>query len=123
AEGSPAELTRAGAAGTVRFSAQPGLPVADLQAALPAGARVSEPAAGDYLVRAEVTPGLLAAITAWCADRSVLADGLTVERRSLEDVFLALTGTQSPADPATAGNRTADQPPSTGPRPARAGRR
>ena len=98
AEGSPAELTRAGASGTVRFSAPPGLPVADLQSVLPPGSRVSEPTAGDYLVRAEVTPQLLAAITAWCADRSVLADGLTVERRSLEDVFLALTAGREPAE-------------------------
>jgi ABC-2 type transport system ATP-binding protein len=107
AEGTPAELTRAGASGTVRFSAQPGLPVTDLQAALPSGARVSEPAPGDYLVRAEVTPQLLAAITAWCADRMVLAEGLTVERRSLEDVFLALTAAQPPATPAAAGHRMA----------------
>jgi ABC-2 type transport system ATP-binding protein len=91
AEGSPSELTRAGAAGTVRFSARPGLPVAELQAALPPGARVAEPAAGDYLINAELTPELLSAVTAWCAARGVLAEGLTVERRTLEDVFLALT--------------------------------
>jgi ABC-2 type transport system ATP-binding protein len=91
AEGSPAELTRAGSGGTVRFSAPPGLAIAALQASLPAGAEVSEPASGSYLVRAHITPELLAAVTSWCADRQVLADGLTVERRSLEDVFLALT--------------------------------
>ena len=91
AEGSPAELTRVGAAGRVRFSAQPRLPVAELRAALPTGAEVAEPAAGQYLVTAEITPQLLAAVTSWCAARGVLADGLTVERRSLEEVFLALT--------------------------------
>ena len=105
AEGSPAELTRAGAAGTVRFSAPAGLPVAELQAVLPSGARVSEPAPGDYLVRSEVTPELLAAITAWCAARSVLADGLAVERRSLEDVFLALTAGEPTAGLQRAGRR------------------
>ena len=46
---------------------------------------------GQYLVTAEITPQLLAAVTSWCAARGVLADGLTVERRSLEEVFLALT--------------------------------
>jgi ABC-2 type transport system ATP-binding protein len=91
AEGSPAELTRAGSAGQVRFSAPAGLPVDELRAALPAGAQVSEPASGQYLVAGEVTPTLLAAITSWCAARDVLAQGLSVERRSLEDVFLALT--------------------------------
>lgn len=97
AEGSPAELTRAGSSGTVRFSARPGLAVAELQRSLPMGSVVTEPAVGEYLVRAEVTPQLLAAITTWCAAESVLAEGLTVERRSLEDVFLSLTGAV-PAD-------------------------
>lgn len=98
AEGSPAELTRQGSTGTVRFSARPGLAVADLQRQLPPGARVTEPEAGEYLVQAEVTPQLLAGITAWCAAESVLAEGLTVERRRLEDVFLALTGTVPAGD-------------------------
>jgi ABC-2 type transport system ATP-binding protein len=95
ADGSPAELTRAGSGGQVRFRAPAGLPVRQLQAALPTGAEVSEPAAGQYLVSAEVTPALLAAITSWCAARNVLAEGLSVERRSLEEVFLALTSPQA----------------------------
>ena len=91
AEGSPAELTQAGSAGQVRFRAPAGLPVEDLRAALPAGVQVSETGAGCYLVSGEVTPALLAGITSWCAARDVLAEGLSVERRSLEDVFLDLT--------------------------------
>ncbi len=39
-----------------------------------------------------VDPQLLAAVTAWCADKGVLAEDLRVQRRSLEDVFLDLTG-------------------------------
>ena len=107
AEGSPAELTRANSTGQVRFSARPGLPITELQAALPAGAEVSEPVAGNYLITAEVTPELLAAATSWCAGRQVLAEGLNVERRSLEDVFLALTSEpltgDAPAGPAVTG--------------------
>ncbi|HST47267.1 ABC transporter ATP-binding protein [Jatrophihabitans sp.] len=91
AEGSPAELTQVGSAGQVRFSGPAGLPVAELHAALPSGVQVSETAAGSYLVAGEVTPALLAGITSWCAARNVLAEGLRVERRSLEDVFLDLT--------------------------------
>jgi ABC-2 type transport system ATP-binding protein len=91
AEGSPAELVRSDAAGKIRFSAPSGLVIADLQLALPSGAQVSEPAPGNYLVAAPVTPELLAAVTAWCAAHGVLAEGLTVERRRLEDVFLTLT--------------------------------
>ncbi|MDQ2838639.1 MAG: ABC transporter ATP-binding protein [Actinomycetota bacterium] len=106
AEGSPAELTRAGSAGQVRFTARPGLPIEALQAALPAGALVSEPHPGSYLVAAEVTPELLAAVTGWCAGQSVLAEGLNVERRSLEDVFLALT-----ANTANAGRLAVDRAP------------
>jgi ABC-2 type transport system ATP-binding protein len=91
AEGTPAALTRQDSAGKVRFSARAGLPVAELQGALPIGAVVSEEAVGDYLVDAPVTPELLAAVTSWCAAQGILAEGLTVERRRLEDVFLALT--------------------------------
>jgi ABC-2 type transport system ATP-binding protein len=90
-QGSPAELTRTDGAGTVRFSARPGLAVQDLAGALPPGARVSEVQPGRYLIEADVTPALLAATTSWCAEHGVLAEGLTVARRSLEDVFLELT--------------------------------
>ncbi|MCW2523272.1 MAG: transporter ATP-binding protein, partial [Frankiales bacterium] len=48
AEGTPAALTRQDSAGKVRFSARAGLPVAELQGALPIGAVVSEEAVGDY---------------------------------------------------------------------------
>jgi ABC-2 type transport system ATP-binding protein len=43
-------------------------------------------------VTGEVTPQLLATLTAWCASQDVLVEQLSVERRSLEDVFLDLTG-------------------------------
>jgi ABC-2 type transport system ATP-binding protein len=92
AEGSPAELTRAGAEGQVRFSAPPALPLGSLHTALPQGCRASEPEPGRYLITGEVTPELLATLTAWCAGQGVLAEQLSVERRSLEDVFLELTG-------------------------------
>jgi ABC-2 type transport system ATP-binding protein len=39
-----------------------------------------------------VTPQLLATLTAWCAGQGVLPEQLAVERRSLEDVFLEVTG-------------------------------
>ena len=92
ATGSPAELTRGGAEGQLRFGAEPGLDVRALAAALPAGVAVSEPQPGSYLVAGRVDPPLLAAVTAWCAARGVLAEDLRVQRRSLEEVFLELTG-------------------------------
>ena len=92
ASGSPAELT--GSAGQLRFRAQPGLDTESLLAALPPGSAAKESPAGHYLLEVQeaVDPGLLAAVTAWCADRSVLASSLKIESRTLEDVFLELTG-------------------------------
>jgi ABC-2 type transport system ATP-binding protein len=92
AQGSPAELTRSGAEGQIRFRAQPGLPMSSLVAALPAGATAVEEQPGRYLLAGDVNPQLLAALTSWCAGQGVLAEELAVERRSLEDVFLELTG-------------------------------
>jgi ABC-2 type transport system ATP-binding protein len=92
AAGPPGELTRGGAERQVRFRARPGLDLESLGAALPPGTTVTEAAAGSYLVTGDVDPSLLAAVTAWCASAGVLADDLRIERRSLEDVFLELTG-------------------------------
>jgi len=92
ATGTPAELTRGGAEEQLRFRAVPGLDVGGLAAALPGGTEVSEPQPGQYLIEGPVDPQLLAAVTAWCAGTGVLADDLRVQRRSLEDVFLELTG-------------------------------
>ena len=95
AAGSPAELTRAGAEGQIRFRAVSGLRLDSLVSALPAGTKVVEEATGRYLVTGDVNPELLATLTAWCAGQGVLAEQLAVERRSLEDVFLDLTGRES----------------------------
>jgi ABC-2 type transport system ATP-binding protein len=94
AVGSPGELTAAGAAGSLRFEATPGLDVAGLAAALPAATRVDEVSPGRYVVHGDVDPRLLADLTRWCADHDVMPQGLTVGRRSLEDVFLELTGSE-----------------------------
>ncbi len=94
AAGTPSELTRAGAEGQIRFRARAGLALDSLAASLPIGAEVRETQPGNYLVTADVDPQLVAALTAWCASQGVLAEQLSVERRSLEDVFLDLTGRQ-----------------------------
>ena len=92
AEGTPAELT--GTAGQLRFSAQPGLSTDSLLAALPGGTAAKESPEGHYVIEVQgrVDPQLLAAVTAWCAEHGVLAKDLRVESRTLEDVFLELTG-------------------------------
>jgi ABC-2 type transport system ATP-binding protein len=92
AEGTPAELT--GTAGQVRFRAEAGLDTDALVAALPVGSTAKESPAGHYLVEVQnrVDPRLVAAVTAWCAEHGVLAQELRIESRTLEDVFLELTG-------------------------------
>ena len=90
--GTPAELT--GSAGQVRFRAEPGLDMESLLAAIPAGSAAKESPAGHYVleVGGPVDPQFVAAVTAWCADHGVLAQSLRIESRTLEDVFLELTG-------------------------------
>jgi ABC-2 type transport system ATP-binding protein len=92
AEGSPADLT--GTAGQLRFRAEPGLDTDGLISALPPGSAAKESPAGHYIVEVhdQVDPQLLAAVTAWCAEHGVLARDLRIESRTLEDVFLELTG-------------------------------
>jgi len=94
AAGTPADLTRGGARGQIRFRAEPNLPLDLLLADLPEGTRAEETESGNYLVSGEVTPQLLATLTAWCARRGVLAAMRSVARRCREDVFLEVTGRQ-----------------------------
>jgi ABC-2 type transport system ATP-binding protein len=92
ANGAPTELT--GSDGQLRFRAEPGLDLAALLAALPVGAVAKESPAGHYLVESvdRVDPQLIASVTAWCAEHGVLARDLQIESRTLEDLFLELTG-------------------------------
>jgi ABC-2 type transport system ATP-binding protein len=92
AEGTPEQLT--GTAGQLRFRAEPGLDTDGLLAALAPGAAAKESPAGHYVVEVHdrVDPQLVAAVTAWCAEHGVLAQDLRIESRTLEDVFLELTG-------------------------------
>ncbi|BBG01995.1 MULTISPECIES: ABC transporter ATP-binding protein [Pseudonocardia] len=91
AHGSPAQLT-AGDQTELRFRARPGMDTAGLDCRLPPGYAASETAPGRYRVQGRIDPAALAAITTWCADQGVMADDVQVVRRSLEDVFLDLTG-------------------------------
>jgi ABC-2 type transport system ATP-binding protein len=91
-QGTPAELT--GSQGQLRFRAEPGLDTSGLVVALPPASVVKESPAGAYLVElpAGIDPQVVATVTAWCAEQGVLAKNLRIESRTLEDVFLELTG-------------------------------
>jgi ABC-2 type transport system ATP-binding protein len=92
ASGTPQELT--GSDGQLRFRAEPGLDTDALVSVLPTRTTAKESPAGHYLieVHGSVQPRLLASLTAWCADNGVLPSSLQIESRTLEDVFLELTG-------------------------------
>jgi ABC-2 type transport system ATP-binding protein len=79
-------------AAQLRFRAEPGLDTSELCTALPDGCRIAEPSPGAYLLSGKVDPQVVSTVTAWCAQQGVLAEELHVGRRSLEDVFLELTG-------------------------------
>jgi ABC-2 type transport system ATP-binding protein len=102
--GSPAELTRQAPVDETRFSAAAGLDLSALAAALslPCSA-VQEPSRGEYTIAAPATPELVAALAGWLRDRNVTLGDLKGGRRSLEEVFLALTKEPSVATPTPAG--------------------
>jgi ABC-2 type transport system ATP-binding protein len=90
ASGNPPELT--GAERQLRFRARPGLGLDELLSALPPGTIAKESPAGHYVIEGDLVPELLASVTAWCASHGVMTEDLRIERRTLEDVFLELTG-------------------------------
>ncbi len=94
AAGPPAVLTAG--RDTLSFSARPGLDLTGLRTALPGRVTVVESAGGRYVVEGDeqeaLGPQVLATVTAWCATNGVMPEGLTLGRRTLEDVFLELTG-------------------------------
>ncbi|WP_394435048.1 ABC transporter ATP-binding protein [Streptomyces sp. SGAir0957] len=92
AHGSPEQLCRGGAENTLRFSGRPGLDVASLLKALPTDSAAAELTPGSYRVTGKVDPQLLATVTSWCAQHGVMPEKISVERHTLEDVFLELTG-------------------------------
>lgn len=92
ASGTPAELMRSGAEDQLRFSAPRKLDLSLLISALPEGYRATEASPGEYLVEGTIDPQVLATVTAWCARLNILTTDMRVEQRSLEDVFLDLTG-------------------------------
>ncbi len=90
--GSPEQLCRGGAENTLRFTGRPSLDLASLLKAMPDGTEAAELTPGVYRVTGDVDPQMLATVTSWCAQHGVMPDSLSVERHTLEDVFLELTG-------------------------------
>ncbi|WP_017610572.1 ABC transporter ATP-binding protein [Nocardiopsis xinjiangensis] len=96
-EGTPETLT--GSHREVCFSTPLPLDTGALRSALPPGTTVTSTHNGDHhdhVIRPQnpdgAGPEFLATVAAWCASSGVLTEDLRVRRRTLEDVFLELTG-------------------------------
>jgi len=74
---------------TLLFEAEPGL---DFTGVLPDAVQVSEARAGSYAATGALTPADLAAVTAWWAAHGIMPTSMSLEARSLEDVFLDISG-------------------------------
>ncbi len=100
AEGTPAELTTGTADGSIRFSTAPGIETGSLGAALGEGTVVEEEGPGRYRLRVPAgtpTPGVVAALAAWLAERDLSLGDLRTGQ-SLEEAYLAITATRETTD-------------------------
>jgi len=100
ASGSPLELTRGGAAAaagasTIRLVVTRPFPAGSpqsLRAALGAGTEVTQLDEVSLLVTGPADASTLATVSRWCEENHVLPESLSLGQRTLEDVFLELTG-------------------------------
>jgi ABC-2 type transport system ATP-binding protein len=95
ASGSPFELTRGTGNSTVRLVVTepfpPGAP-ASLQATLGEPTEVRALNEHSLLITGPADASTLAKVSAWCEEHGVLPESLALGQRTLEDVFLQLTG-------------------------------
>ena len=95
ASGTPLELTRGGGEATIRLVVTrpfpPGAPDS-LRAALGPGTEVTQLDEVSMLVTGPADASTLARVSRWCEETDVLPESLTLGQRTLEDVFLQLTG-------------------------------
>ncbi|UEL30190.1 ABC transporter ATP-binding protein [Pseudarthrobacter sp. L1SW] len=97
AEGTVQELLQRGPAveagadhvRTLTFEAKPGL---DLSGVLPPDVVISEERAGSYTATGTLTPRHLADLAEWWAVHDIMPAFMTLQARSLEDVFLDISG-------------------------------
>ncbi len=95
ASGTPFELTRASGSSTIRLVVTEPFPAsapASLQAALGEGTVVQPVNEHSLLITGPADAGTLATVSAWCDREGVLPESLTLGQRTLEDVFLQITG-------------------------------
>jgi ABC-2 type transport system ATP-binding protein len=95
ASGSPFDLTRAAGHSTIRLVVTEPFPPeapASLQAALGPDAEVHPINEQSLLITGPADATTLATVSSWCEQQGVLPESLSLGQRTLEDVFLQLTG-------------------------------
>ncbi|MGD9958745.1 ABC transporter ATP-binding protein [Nocardioides sp.] len=95
AQGSPFELTRARGHATIRLVVTEPFPPhapASLRTSLGSDTEVTEINEHSLLISGPADHQTLAKVSAWCDEQGVLPESLSLGQRTLEDVFLQLTG-------------------------------
>jgi ABC-2 type transport system ATP-binding protein len=90
ATGTPAELTAAAGIDLLSVRADAALPIAGLRARL-SGATVTEESPGEYAIAGPLDTVAVASVLAWFAAEGAQVTAVNTRRRTLEDVYLALT--------------------------------
>ena len=93
--GTPAELTRDGRSATIRLVVQRPFPDGapeSLQRELGPGTEVRRLDEVSLLIHGPADSATLGRVSRWCEEHDVLPQTLTLGQRTLEDVFLELTG-------------------------------
>ena len=95
ASGSPSDLTRGAGHSTIRLVVTEPFPSEapdSLQAALGPLTEVARISAQSLLITGPADASTLATVSSWCQSTGVVPESLTLGQRTLEDVFLQLTG-------------------------------
>ncbi len=92
AAGRPQDLVSSAASSALRFTTKAGLDISVLQSRLPPVSTAAETAPGTYLVTTPRLTDAIEQVSVWCADNGVAPTSINSEQRTLEDVFLDLTG-------------------------------
>jgi ABC-2 type transport system ATP-binding protein len=101
AEGSPAELASGTADGSVRFTTDAGIDTAALALAVGPGATLVEERPGAYRLQpppGAASPAVVAAMSGWLAERDLTLGDLRTGQ-SLEEAYLAITGSRGEPEP------------------------
>jgi ABC-2 type transport system ATP-binding protein len=89
ATGTPAELTAAAGVDLLSVRSEPGLVTTGL--ARRVDAKVTEDSPGEYAIAGPLDTAALAGVLAWFAAEGAQVTAINTRRRTLEDVYLALT--------------------------------